>query len=243
MVLSSRVAHVLVVAGQSNAAGWNMTAAGVPANLQSTIRTRIWTTNNGFQRLVNGSNNGQASGYAEYWGPEAEFSRQYVADRPGVSLWIVKYAIGSTDLAVHWASGGAQRNTLTTLVTNAKTALTGAGYLPTVFCCLWMQGESDALTLAHANAYETNLRAFSSYVRSSLGDAETRLGIGRISNSTSLTHREIVRSAQVTVANEDSRSFLVNTDAYALQDGVHYTRDAYVQLGADFYSGYRNLDA
>lgn len=239
MLFGTNVAHMIICAGQSNAVGWNMNLAGVPANLQSAPRQYIWTGVT-FQALVNGSNNGSYSSNGAKWGPEAEFGRLWTAARPSQALWIVKHAVGSTALATDWASGGTQRNSLNTAVSDAKGMLTGLGLTPKVAACLWMQGESDSLTQAHADAYETNLTAWISHVRTTYGDASTAVLIGKIKYPDG-TYRATVRSAQVAVSAATSRAPLIDTDAYSMSDSAHYDVSGNVQLGADMYAAYSAL--
>jgi len=239
MMSIGRTAHVALVAGQSNAVGWDTTAAEVPENLLSAPGQYVWT-GSAFAPLQNGVNNGALSSNGEKWGPEAEFGRQWRRARPSTSLWIIKHATGGSALADAWASGGADRVIFDAEVAQGLASLNGLGLTPNVVALLWMQGESDSQDITQANAYEANLTAWLSHVRT-VSDAPLMAAlIGRIANQSAWTYRTTVRAAQSAVVAADSRSALIDTDGYG-NDGVHYDIAGNIALGADMHSALLGL--
>jgi hypothetical protein len=97
------VSDILVLAGQSNAQVNGRTLAGVPAYIVTDPGVKIWDYSSAqFLTYTAGVNALQPSpndnGGPENWGAEAEFSYRYRQANPGRPLFIVKYAVGSTQL-------------------------------------------------------------------------------------------------------------------------------------------------
>jgi carbohydrate esterase-like sialic acid-specific acetylesterase len=235
----STATNVIFVAGQSNAVGWNETAATVPSLLQRPSGAMIWT-GRAWQYLVNGTNNGKLSSNGSKWGCEAEFARLWALER-NERLFIVKHAVGGTALADYWSPGtGTGYIAMTRYATTAKSALTGKGYTVNCIGLLWMQGESDAVNQAQANAYCANLSNFFARVRSDWGSASMPIVVGRIADQAELTYRTVVRAAQAEVVAGDGHAALVDTDAYG-NDGLHYSTNGIVDMGADMYAAWKTL--
>src|SRR5688572_2292699 len=90
---------VLLISGQSNPAGANLDESTVPTHLQAQDHgIKVWT-GLALETLHNGYNNRPASLGASLWGPEAQFAYKYRQDNPSKTLYIAKYAKGSTYLA------------------------------------------------------------------------------------------------------------------------------------------------
>jgi len=235
----STAANVILVAGQSNAVGWNETAATVPSLLQGRSGAMIWT-GRAWQYLVNGTNNGKLSSNGSKWGCEAEFARLWALER-NERLFIVKHAIGGTALADYWAPGaGTGYVAMISYATTAKSALAAKGYTVNCIGLLWMQGESDGVSQTQANAYYANLSTFFARVRSDWGSASMPIVVGRIADQAELTYRTVVRTAQAEVVAGDGHAALIDTDAYG-NDGLHYSTNGIVNMGADMYAAWKTL--
>ena len=87
---------------------------------------------------------------------------------PNDDVYLVKYGLSSTNLAVGWNPNGtgAVYNVFKARVAAAIADLTGAGKSPEIAGMIWMQGESDAMDHTHAVAYKENLKGFVTKVRS-----------------------------------------------------------------------------
>lgn len=239
---------IVLCAGQSNALG-QTAGSNLPSNLQTLdSNIKIWN-GSAFVTLQNGVNNDiTGAGPGTWWGPEAEFARRWRLKHPSNVLYIVKYAVSGTFLydtgSLTWfptpRNGPSYFATLKTYTDNAKTALSGLS--PIVEAFLWMQGESDGSGsdqggLAVANEYQTNLTALFSAVRSQLGDNNTKIVVGRITDSSHWPSGSIIRAAQTAVVSGDSGiSSLVDTDTFLrLVDDFHYNADGLVSLGSSMY--------
>jgi hypothetical protein len=233
----SAVANVVFVAGQSNAVGWNETAATVTSPLRERSGAKIWT-GRAWKYLVNGTNNGKLSSNGSKWGCEAEFARLWARER-SQRLFIVKHAVGGTALADYWAPGtGTGYTAMASNATAAKLALTGSGYTVNCIGLLWMQGESDSVNQAQANAYQTNLTNFFARVRSDWGTENMPIVVGRIANQEEFA---TVRAAQAKAVASDAHAALIDTDSYEKNDGLHYATSGIVRMGADMYAAWKTL--
>ena len=98
---------------------------------------------------------------------------------------------------------------------------------------VWMQGESDATN--NASVYAASLKGLLDQFRTDLGRKELHVVIGRISDYRTDTDWELVRKAQVEVAEADPHAAWVDTDD--LNGGkkdLHYSPAGYKRLGQRF---------
>lgn len=234
---------ILLVAGQSNAVGYGLAASDLPTHLvASDSGIQIWN-GSAFVMMVNGSNNANLCGgtsSSQNWGPEAEFAYQYRLANPTRTLYVVKYAVSSTQLApgaaMTWDPGTSSNlfSNMTAYAAGAVAALAGTAPPPLVRWLIWMQGETDAQDATNASNYGTNLTGFISSVKSSWGNSGTKILIGRISNSTVWPDSAPVRAAEAAVS---SPSRWVDTDSYPRQsDNAHYTGVGQASFGDDLWS-------
>lgn len=100
---------------------------------------------------------------------------------------------------------------------------------------VWMQGESDSVTVPIAKRYEENLSELMETIRNDLGGNDLRIVIGRITDWEVWTHGEIVRQAQKAFVDKDGNAALVtSTDKYGASDKWHYDTAGYIDLGKEF---------
>lgn len=251
-------ADLIVIAGQSNAQVNGRTLAGVPAYIGVDAGVKIWDyTSAQFLTYHAGVNALQPSpnpnGTTENWGPDAEFSYRYRQASPSKTLFMVKYAVGSTQLqqsadgltTTDWspASNSAEYfGQVAGAITGAKAAMVALGYVPVVRAVIWMQGEQDAgLSGTAVSQYQTNLTAFVTAIRSRWGDANTKLIIGRIFVGWGTTaDNATVRAAQVAVGALDTvKNFCVGNDASDVGAG-HFTDIGAAQFGRDCWYAYNS---
>lgn len=240
-------ANVLVVAGQSNATGLDNAGpncAGLPAHLvQIDQKIQLWN-GSAFVPLQNCANNniltGGGFGGAQAWGPEAEFAYQWRLSHPSQTLYIVKYALGGSSLAVSWNPSqpalfyAALRDAITAALATISTKS------PKVMGTLWMQGETDATDPTQAAAYQTNLTSLttSAVTDWAKGNASAPFIIGRISDDSSAANRANVRTGERLVsAGSPTLIPIVNTDAYS-RSGIHYDASGQTSLGGDMYKAF-----
>lgn len=148
---------------------------------------------------------------------------------------IVKMAIGSSSLAVHWdATSGAYpagpADPLFTqfldYCTSAETDLSG-----TIAELIWIQGETDAGNQAHANAYAANFAAFMTAFRAEFPGVPVTLN--RLHSGSGGTYNSVIRAQQSTIVATVPGVRIFNVDDLAL-DGAHFTSAAFITLGERF---------
>ena len=225
--------EMLIVAGQSNAISRGTADMAIPSPLAAidAARVKIWD-GSAFVGYVVGTNSAQdtANISPNAWGPEAQYAIRWLADHPAGTLYIVKSARGSTDIGT-WVPGGGNWVTLANNLYAAKAALAST---PHVTKALWAQGEDDAVVLATANAYSTNLPILLDGLRYQLGAKQ--ISVMRISdNSPSLTYRSTVRAAQASVCAAYDYAHLINTDDLVLSDSLHYDAPSVSTMGSRMY--------
>jgi hypothetical protein len=193
------------------------------------------------------------NGTAENWGPEAEFSYRYRQQNPTRPLFMVKYAVGSTQLqqsadgltTTDWSQTSDPSEyfgQVAGAIASAKSAIVALGYVPIVRAVIWMQGEQDAgLGGTATSQYQANLTALAAAVRTRWGDANTKFIIGRIFVGWGLAaDNAVVRAAQVAVGGADVvRNFCVGNDASSFVGG-HFTDAGAAQFGRDTWYAYNS---
>lgn len=227
-------AAIVVVAGQSNALGYGLTAADLPPSLATPDPdVRIWDGAR-FQPMAAGRNTGFGP-QPGAWGPEAGFARAWRAAHPDAPLHVVKFARGSTPLAASpgrdWSPGTQELfAAATTEIEEAKAALAVNGGPARVVAILWVQGEADAVDPAKAAAYGPNLAGLIQAIRRDWS-SEAPIVVGQ--TGPGLPYAKAVRAGQAAVASPEGRVAVVDTGPLPRQaDGLHIAADGQARLGA-----------
>ncbi len=190
---------------------------------------------------------------SDEFGPEVSFGEAIHRAIPSDEVFLIKYAVGSTNLAEDWSPAGAGKQIYQGFITTAEAAiknLVDAGRQPEVAGMLWMQGESDALAdgfYAPTNAaavYAENLRGFIESVRDDLGTPDLPFVIGRITvpHWGTPENNALVRSAQETVPGLVGHASWIDTDNMAMGPFVgHYGAQGQIDLGIAFAGAVQQL--
>lgn len=233
----------VVIAGQSNAVGFNLTAGDLPQGGFEDPRTLIWDGST-FKPLRPGVNTG-APRQPEAWGPEVAFARRWRAEHPDDTLYIVKSARGSTGIAndpaaLDWSPESGELFAATSAeIAEAKAALRAEGDPESVDAILWVQGEADAVTAAKAEAYDENLEALFAAMRANWG-AEAHILFSQVSPRPALPFGTQVRTAQARVDQADDLAIMASAETLETQpDRLHYSAAGQIALGEAFYELYR----
>jgi hypothetical protein len=233
---ASAITRVYLLGGQSNMAGlggWDKPIYA-PYNTPQTD-VKFWSDRTASQ-WVN-----LQSGYGNYgstnFGPEVSFGYAVNNKYPDDDIYLIKYGVSGTTLAVDWNPNGtgAKYNTFKTIVNAALSNLSKAGITYTIEGMLWMQGESDAQNSTYAANYKKNLTNLISVVRSNFSAPDMEFVIGRITTYYGTTaNNTLVRSAQDAVADEVSNVSCFGTDDLSWAYGGHYGTDGQIELGIRF---------
>lgn len=207
---------VYVLAGQSNASGF-ADANAIPEDVLRDASKILYRPTQGMLTTV--------APVRGTFGPEIALAAGL--SRRG-SAAIVKYAIGSTDLAEDWApSTGIRYANLRSRVNSTLGALIAHGDQPYLAGVFWIQGEEDALHADFAAAYAANLDALLAAFARDFPKAP--IAIARI-NAPYRPYRDLVREAQ-----EDADVAAIwNTDDLPLMDRVHLDAAGQLELGDRF---------
>jgi hypothetical protein len=149
---------VFIIAGQSNASGYEPME-----NLQSAYAgtydsTYIWTGSTIAKLNASANNNNQypASAKLNRFGWDLSMSRFLNNNKRNVI--IIKYAINSTGLEEHWGSGNNMlTDSLVRCINLCKTYLKNNGYSYRFHGMIWYQGERDMQQLSGSANYQANL--------------------------------------------------------------------------------------
>ena len=237
--------------GQSNMWGQGAAAGGGSANLRGADQGYGISLATPFapvtmnQRTSNGPTTPMAyadtgtgplapyTGSSPNMGPEQTLGRWLVNYGVYPSPALVKFAVGSTRLDVHWLSQFPS-GTATTMYQDAMQQLTSRRTeLNRQYDGLvWLQGEADEGTSAAANAYQANLGVFFGRVRGDLGIPNLPVFIVQVNQATGFgPFRDTVRAAQAAYVASDPNAYLVNVDDIFIEADPHYGMIGLADIG------------
>ncbi|MBN2292354.1 MAG: DUF4082 domain-containing protein [Pirellulales bacterium] len=185
-------------------------------------------------------------------GPEVGFGHALNSLYPDDDIYLVKYGIDSTSLAVQWNpdGSGSAYNTFKSRVDAAMLNL--AGQSPEIAGMIWMQGESDAANPTYGDAYASNLTNFIGNVRNDFSTPSMPFVVGRISDILLLPEyagtfpkAAEVRTAQETVPGVVGSAEWIDTDDIEQNLPTypgHYTAAGQVVLGTRFANTIATID-
>lgn len=250
---TKETAHVILLAGQSNAAGMSYTQY-----LQKTFsQEQITEYTNGYENVkisyyVDNENISSefvpvalGQGHSkEQFGPEVGIAAYLSKTYPSEKFYIIKVAIGGSSIAADWQEDDECYNKMITGIDNAFERLEKDGFEPEWFATCWMQGECDAFDISRANDYY-NLQAdlmdrlqtrFEKYV-SAQGVALVDAGISQFSE---WEYHELVNTAKQKYAADNAGNFYLDTQGEGLtfdqdnMDYAHYDAASMIRLGEMF---------
>ena len=177
------------------------------------------------------------------FGPEVGFGYRLHQLFPDDEIYLVKYGISSTNLAVHWNpdGSGARYNAFLSRVGAAMQNLTAAGKSPAIAGMIWMQGENDAINTTYASAYLANLRNFIGQVRTDVDAPDMRFVLGRITSyyDTDPSYGNLlVRNSQVSVTSQVANTAWIDTDDLEQAYVGHYGTRGQIDLGIRFANAF-----
>lgn len=158
-------------------------------------------------------------------GPGMTFGLDAIADLPSSTLGLVQCAIGSTPI-VAWTPTGYAWDA-------CMNQVSAAGGL--VSAVLFLQGETDAVKRYKADSWRTHFEEMLAGLRATFGPELPVIlaEIGHL-NPANFPYQKTVRQAQNDAAGQDYKVALVHTDDLPVEDGLHFTVDAYRILGHRF---------
>lgn len=260
---SSSPAWVIYMDGQSNNLGRGL-ITDLPAHLKLPLNAvntgggnvYIWA-NRRWQILEAGVNQ---MGYALYSNGALDHSTDHgaemelgyrLANTYKKDIYIIKAGRGGRPLHAnttiedfHPDTSGELHNYFKNIVTDAHNNLLANNLSPVPKGWFWMQGEYDCRDgqTEAANAYNTNLTAKISAVRTFLNTTQLPAILGRINSNIPRNAQliPIVQNAQVNVTTADSYAEYINTDTFALlADGLHFSSTGQISLGNQYFQKFK----
>ncbi len=236
---------VFLIAGQSNAVGWDGSASGSPrVSAGKVLQYHAGALSDGNDPVGN-ANGGSA------W---PAFGNAYYS-MTGHTVVLVPAAVPGTGQvaasdtgAGNWSASGTLFADSVSKLDTALSALRSAGHVPTFGGVLWDQGENDAVAI-HAGTitsadYTGGLTSMIARYRAHYG-ASMPLFIFQTGTSPSLPDSGFaaVRAAQADVATGDPYACIVFTGASSfasrgmMVDAYHYTQAGYNEMGSTGAAG------
>lgn len=151
------------------------------------------------------------------FGPEIILGRR-LYDHFKRPIRIIKFTMGSTNLAINWNPNGKDVvigkkkqinyfNEFTNFCQTAITSLNGKADFGGIF---WMQGEGDAMDKKFADSYYDNFKSLTAKFREMYGDCPIVAGLV----NWPAKYQNIVNDAITKLASEDKKLFTVNTSDF-----------------------------
>ncbi len=253
--------HIIIVAGQSNAMNWHADAQLLESSpIDETIPFYYNTglpPDRGFDIPFNSSSDSLWSTLSwqtqqpfiryneQFFGPEITLARDLSAHIPNLAVF--KSAYGGSNLASDWKKGASSGNQLYDHMlgqySHATALLDASNIQYEVVGFFWIQGESDAASMEYASNYESNLKNLIQNIRTDVGNPALNVVLTRIGTDlpTPYVHKEIVRAAQMQVADDDPLVSWVDMDDLPLDtDSVHLLADGVKTVGQRMATAWLN---
>lgn len=163
---------------------------------------------------------------------------------PGVKIAFIKNAINGSPLgqASGWLPPGSNSGIAGTHFANMlihvdaalksfNTAYDTALYAPKWAGFVWLQGESDAMNLTLANAYEVNLGNLIKDIRSKLAVPNLPVILPLITTLDIWKHNDKIRAADVKMKETVKNTDTIETTMLKTPDGMHYDAAGQIIIG------------
>ncbi len=156
-------AHVIIISGQSNAAGQSLVSY-----LQETATPEEWARYEaGYPNvLIDSATNGgsnETRGFVptrlglgastETYGPELGLADYLSRTYPGETFYIIKAAWSGAGLSKHFQDHSGEYQYIRSYILAALERMEAQGLDPEVFAFCWMQGETDSFTVEESLCY------------------------------------------------------------------------------------------
>lgn len=156
-------------------------------------------------------------------------------DTLGEDVFLLKYAIGGTSLAVDWLpSSGATLVNFKTEMLAAQTKAATLGMPLSIKGILWWQGESDSQNGTWAAAYEANFTALIADMRAFFGNPVLPFLAVALDNDdgAAYPHMATVNTAISNVIAATSNAYLIDETPFTWTDTIHASTASCEAVGA-----------
>ena len=241
-VLSAAEINVVLVAGQSNAAG-RADAAGLTAEpVDAAVEYFYTVTAAGGAEFDSGNGFVSLAPTNGTFGPEYGLVRTLKNDHGLTNIAVIKRARGGTNLFEDWVSGGTMYDPFITDCTTALSQITARGDTFRIVGLAWHQGERDAVVGRSRVQYQADLHTFLGNIRSDLHEAfpgagfeNLKVAIGEVAS------KPEIGGAQQIVSDLDGGASFVGTGDLNLFDGLHFDAPGQLVMGERLADALINL--
>ena len=237
---------VFILAGQSNAQGWQGDALQYPQDpehLDSTIKF-YWVTP-GFSSSKGKWTTLQAQGGrfpSGHFGPEITFAR--ALKQAGYNPAIFKYTLGSTSIAHNWKSpgNGGLYDQMVKSIQQALQLLKEEDGNIVTRAFIWIQGESDAETIETATLYKKRLSNLITHLRKDIiRNSTLPVIIGVDEQHPNIIQNPHVLHAQYELAKENRFITFSSMNNLLKADNTHLQPKGLEEHGKRLYASYITL--
>lgn len=246
-------AHVILLAGQSNASG--ISHVRFLKKHVSTDKFEAYTKGYDNIRIcyyVDSQNISSefvpvalGQGYtADHFGPEVGIAEYLTANYPAEKFYIIKVTASGSGIAAEWQETDETYNRMITGIQNGFQRLTSAGLDPEWFATCWMQGEGDSVSIVNAENYYNLESDLMNRLKERFGGYASPKGISLIdagiSDFEEWAYQEKVNAAKKKYASENEMNFYLDTQGAGLtydqdnEDHAHYDAVSMLELGRLF---------
>ncbi len=231
---------LFILAGQSNAQGWQGNAAYYPEDpqqLDSLIRLD-------YTYIENTSSDGwiamepQEGRFEDgHFGLEVSFSRKLI--EAGYNPAIFKFSKGASGLNGSWKIPGddGYYDDMIIKLNTRITQLESLGHTVTIRGFIWIQGESDSGSVTSSNAYFDNLTKLLSDLRNNVAKNDALpIILGIDEQHEHVVANPTVLEAQQTIANNDAHIKFTSMYGLEKKDTTHLTPAGLVAHGEVVYN-------
>jgi hypothetical protein len=238
---------VFIIAGQSNAQGWQGDAERYPKDsdgLDKTIRfywvTPGFSSSDGKWTVLKAQGGRFTHGH---FGLEVSFARSL--KKAGYNPAIFKYSLGATSIAKDWKGPGDGKmyDQMVQELKKALSLLKKQGHKVNVRGFIWIQGESDAQYPEMADAYKGRLKSLIDDLRNNVTkNKELVIILGVDEQHPLIKKNPQVVLAQKTLAKEDSNIIFTSMIGLEKADSTHLTPPGLKEHGKRIYEAYETIN-
>lgn len=248
VVNSSRAEEIdlFIIAGQSNAQGWQGDATYYPKDpdgIDKMIRfywqTPRHSSSGGKWTTLKAQGGRFKNGH---FGLEVTFARSL--KNAGYNPAIFKYSLGSTSIAKNWKGPGDGKmyDQMIKEFGQALSLLTKEGHKVNIRGFVWIQGESDAQTTAMAEAYKGGLKTLIGDLRKNVTKrSELPVILGVDEQHGWVKKNPHVVYAQQALSKEDPYVTFTTMVGLEKADTTHLTPRGLEEHGKHVYIAYKNI--
>jgi len=236
---------LFILAGQSNAQGWQGDGAYYPTDSQLLDQsiglnyTFIGTSSSSGNWITMQPQTGRFT--KGHFGLEVSFSRKL--KEAGYNPAIFKYSKGSTSIYNHWKTPGTggYYDQMTVELKKAIAVLEQKGFTVSIRGFIWIQGESDGTAEASSSYYSSLLSIVQDLRTNVAKNTNLPILLGVDEQHKFMVEYPIVVESQKRIANELPNVIFTSMIGLPKADATHLTPAGLVTHGIRIYDAYKSL--